>query len=45
MKPFLKWAGGKTLLIAEIDRRLPNEAKASKFTCIEPLIISGMILF
>ena len=44
-KPFLKWAGGKTQLIAEIEKRLPALVKTGKFTYIEPFIGSGAILF
>lgn len=44
-KPFLKWAGGKTQLIAEIEKTLPSELVKSKFTYIEPFVGSGAILF
>lgn len=44
-KPFLKWAGGKTQLIAEIERRLPPLVKSKEFTYIEPFTGSGAVLF
>jgi DNA adenine methylase len=44
-KPFLKWAGGKTQLIPEIERSLPLEFTRNKFTYIEPFVGSGAILF
>jgi DNA adenine methylase len=44
-KPFLKWAGGKTQLIHEIEKILPLEITNSKFTYIEPFVGSGAILF
>ncbi len=44
-KPFLKWAGGKTQLISEIEKSLPKELIKSKFTYIEPFVGSGAILF
>ena len=45
MKPFLKWAGGKTQLISEIEKCLPLEIRKEKFTYIEPFVGSGAILF
>jgi len=44
-KPFLKWAGGKTQLITEIEKAMPFQFTESKFTYIEPFVGSGAILF
>lgn len=44
-KPFLKWAGGKTQLISEIEQCLPYQVTHKKFTYIEPFVGSGAVLF
>jgi DNA adenine methylase len=44
-KPFLKWAGGKTQLITEIEKLLPHKITNKKFTYLEPFVGSGAILF
>lgn len=44
-KPFLKWAGGKTQLLNDIEKLLPKGLTNSKFTYIEPFVGSGAILF
>ena len=44
-KPFLKWAGGKTQLIAEIEKNLPASVIHKKFIYIEPFVGSGAVLF
>ena len=44
-KPFLKWAGGKTQLITQIENALPTEIINRPFTYIEPFVGSGAILF
>ncbi|MBY0245485.1 MAG: DNA adenine methylase [Sphingobacteriaceae bacterium] len=44
-KPFLKWAGGKTQLITEIEKSLPKDVVNGKFTYIEPFVGSGAVLF
>lgn len=44
-KPFLKWAGGKTQLLTEIEKLLPQELINKQFTYIEPFIGSGAVLF
>ncbi len=44
-KPFLKWAGGKTQLINDIEKALPKEVINKNFTYIEPFVGSGAILF
>lgn len=46
VKPFIKWAGGKTQIIEEIDKRLPPELKSGKpMRYIEPFVGSGALLF
>lgn len=44
-KPFLKWAGGKTQLINDIEKALPKDIYREKFTYIEPFVGSGAVLF
>ncbi|MBX2985264.1 MAG: DNA adenine methylase [Bacteroidia bacterium] len=44
-KPFLKWAGGKTQLINDIERTLPTDITQTNFTYIEPFVGSGAVLF
>lgn len=45
-KPFLKWAGGKTQLLRDIERSLPEDIYHWKeFTYIEPFAGSGAVLF
>ena len=45
VKPFLKWAGGKTQLISHIAKRLPDIVNSNSFTFIEPFVGSGAVLF
>ena len=44
-KPFLKWAGGKTQLINDIAKAIPNNFKNEEFTYVEPFVGSGAVLF
>jgi DNA adenine methylase len=45
-KPFLKWAGGKTQLLPEFDKRFPTELKQKKLTkYVEPFIGGGAVYF
>src|SRR5215213_9331304 len=45
-KPFLKWAGGKTQLLPEIQKRLPLELENGKIKrYIEPFIGGGAVFF
>lgn len=44
-KPFLKWAGGKTQLINDIQKSLPKDFTEREVTFIEPFIGSGAVMF
>ena len=44
-KPFLKWAGGKTQLVKEIERAFPRQFNNSQFTYIESFVGSDTVLF
>ena len=44
-KPFVKWAGGKSQLLEEIDDAIPDRLKQSNFTYIEPFVGGGAVLF
>lgn len=44
-KPFLKWAGGKTQLINDIELFLPKDLIKTNFTYVEPFVGSGAVLF
>ncbi len=45
VKPFLKWAGGKTQLINNIENVLPKNVFNERFIYIEPFVGSGAFLF
>ncbi len=45
-KPFIKWVGGKTQLLDEIERKLPTDfAERKNLTYIEPFVGGGAALF
>jgi DNA adenine methylase len=45
-RPFLKWAGGKTQLLHEFNKRLPEELKEGRITkYVEPFIGGGAFFF
>ena len=44
-KPFLKWAGGKTQLLNEIEKNLPKYFSKNNYTFIEPFVGSGAVMF
>lgn len=45
-KPFIKWVGGKTQLIAEVERLLPKDfSERKELTYIEPFVGGGAVLF
>ena len=44
-KPFVKWAGGKSQLLTEIDNTISEQIKQTNFTYIEPFVGGGAVLF
>lgn len=44
-KPFLKWAGGKTQILYEIEQILPKNVVEKEFTYLEPFVGGGAVLF
>lgn len=44
-KPFIKWAGGKSQLLSEIERLIPVDFKFSNFIYIEPFVGGGHFYF
>ena len=45
-KPFLKWAGGKTQLLDEIEQRLPHGLSTGEIdTYVEPFVGGGAVFF
>ena len=45
-KPFVKWAGGKSRLVHEIDARLPQDMAAREdVVYVEPFVGGGAVLF
>lgn len=45
IKPFLKWVGGKTKLLSDIEKNLPKEIKKRKFNYVEPFLGGGAVFF
>lgn len=43
MKPFVKWAGGKTSLLNEIQKRLPSYVYSQDFCLVEPFVGGGAV--
>lgn len=45
-KPFIKWAGGKSQLIGQLEALLPKDFDTRKdLTYIEPFVGGGAMLF
>ncbi|MCF0199107.1 MAG: DNA adenine methylase [Bacteroidaceae bacterium] len=44
-KPFIKWAGGKTQLLADIERNLPADFRTREITYVEPFVGGGSVVF
>lgn len=44
-KPFIKWAGGKGQLLAQLDEHLPQHLSKYEFTYVEPFVGGGAMLF
>lgn len=45
VKPFLKWVGGKTKLLSEIEKNLPKNLIKKSFNYVEPFLGGGAVFF
>lgn len=45
IKPFLKWVGGKTKLLSEIEKNFPKNLRNRKFNYVEPFLGGGAVFF
>tara|TARA_B100000963_G_scaffold328424_1_gene316925 strand:- start:2915 stop:3784 length:870 start_codon:yes stop_codon:yes gene_type:complete len=45
VKPFLKWVGGKTKLLSELEKNLPKKLINKKFNYVEPFLGGGAVFF
>lgn len=45
IKPFLKWVGGKTKLLREIEKSFPKNLRNKKFSYVEPFLGGGAVFF
>ena len=45
-KPFVKWVGGKTQLLSDIKKTLPDDlSQQGALTYVEPFVGGGAVLF
>lgn len=44
-KPFVKWVGGKTQLLGDIEKYLPKDFAHRNITYVEPFVGGGSVLF
>ncbi|MBR1676381.1 MAG: DNA adenine methylase [Clostridia bacterium] len=45
LKPFVKWVGGKSQLIEQIEKKLPSDIEKSLTKYAEPMVGGGALLF
>lgn len=45
LKPFVKWAGGKSQLIGELEKTLPEKSEKSVTKYCEPMVGGGALFF